>query len=468
MENTNNTRRSFLRRASLASLGATTIPVLGAGIAGCETPVAESTTTTETKHFATTVVRRNIADIPVDDPEIQVLKDAIKILKDRSEKSPLDPMGWTAHGMLHATFCATSIYSNQVHYNWYVWPWHRLYLWAMEQKLQKAVNEPKLALHYWDWTKSNFIPGHYWGDESNPLYNVTRLVSQTDEIPKDFINVGAAFRAAHYKTFGGYPAIKKRGESQLDGIAEQSFHNNIHNWIGGQMATFAESGFDPIFYAHHGNCDRIWDAWRAYSPDNILPDNEEWLEKRLFATDGNGRPVDFKIKELLDSEALGYRFADLDLNPTFCNPYVEADKPVRKASKQDCIAPLNLATSSTDAIYKEFVGKERTHVILHFERAQLPYQPYCARVFFEYDKNGAKQSTYTGTFTILPILDLDSVLLQNGVHLQIEIEKEIADAIEQKKGIQVIFQPVPLPNRSIPDEILKLENISLETNYEYE
>lgn len=468
MENTNNTRRSFLRRASLASLGATTLPVLGAGLAGCETPAAESSTTAEAKHFTTTVVRRNIADIPVDDPEIQVLKDAIKILKDRSEKSPLDPMGWTAHGMLHATFCATSIYSNQVHYNWYVWPWHRLYLWAMEQKLQKAVNEPKLALHYWDWTKSNFIPEHYWGDESNPLYNVTRLVSQTDEIPKDFINVGAAFRAAHYKTFGGYPAIKKRGESQLDGIAEQSFHNNIHNWIGGQMATFAESGFDPIFYAHHGNCDRIWDAWRAYSPDNALPDSEEWLEKRLFATDGNGRPVDFKIKELLDSEALGYRFVDLDLNPTFCNPYVEADKPVRKASKQDCIAPLNLATSSTDAIYKEFIGKERTHVILHFERAQLPYQPYCARVFFEYDKDGAKQSKYTGTFTILPILDLDSVLLQNGVHLQIEIEKEIADAIEQKKDIQVIFQPVPLPNRNIPNEILKLENISLVTNYEYE
>ena len=112
------------------------------------------------------------------------------------------------------------------------------------------------------------------------------------------------------------------------------------------------------------------------------------------------------------------------------------------------------------------MDKERTHVILHFERAQLPYQPYCARVFFEYDKEGVQQSKYTGTFTILPILDLDSVLLQNGVHLQIEIEKEIADAIDAKKDIQVIFQPVPLPNRNIPDEILKLENISLVTHYE--
>lgn len=190
------------------------------------------------------------------------------------------------------------------------------------------------------------------------------------------------------------------------------------------------------------------------------------VRKRLYATDGNGRPVDFKIKDLLDSETLGYRFEDLDLNPNYCNPFLEVDKPTRVVSQKDCIAPLNLKTSNTDAIYKEFINKERTHVILHFERAQLPYQPYCARVFFEYDKDGTKQSKYTGTFTILPILDLDSVLLQNGVHLQIEIEKEIAEAIDQKKNIQVIFQPVPLPNRSIPNEILKLENISLVTNYE--
>ena len=80
--------------------------------------------------------------------------------------------------------------------------------------------------------------------------------------------------------------------------------------------------------------------------------------------------------------------------------------------------------------------------------------------------DGQRKSSYSGTFTILPILGLDTFFLQNGVHLQIEIEKEIADAIDAKKDIQVVFQPVPLPNRNIPDEILKLENISLVTHYE--
>ncbi|MEM6830429.1 MAG: tyrosinase family protein, partial [Bacteroidota bacterium] len=318
MNETKDTRRQFLKKSGLSTLGLTGLAILPPSCAEPASTEKNKVTVSDLNPGGGIVTRKNIADIPVDDPEIKLFKDAIAILKKRSEVSPLDPMGWQAHCMLHATFCATSIYANQVHYNWYVWPWHRLYLWSMEQKLQKAVNEPKLALHYWDWTKKNTIPAHYWGDESNPLFNITRLVSATDEIPKDFINVGAGFRAKHYKTFGGYPAIKKRGEAQLDGLAEQSFHNNIHNWIGGQMATFTESGFDPIFYAHHGNCDRIWDAWRNYHPENTLPDEEEWLEKRLFATDGNGRPVDFKINEMLDSEQLGYRFADLDLNPNFC------------------------------------------------------------------------------------------------------------------------------------------------------
>lgn len=459
-----NSRRDFFKKAGVSTMSLGMLPLISSCVNSSETKETSSNDSpTVSTGSGSLVVRKNIAEIPVDDPEIKLFKDAVRILKERSKVSPLDPSGWQAHGMLHATFCATSIYANQVHYNWYVWPWHRLYLWSMEQKLQKAVGEPKLALHYWDWSKANVIPEHYWGDESNPLFDVTRLVSKEDIIPTDFINIGAALRTPHYQTFGGYPAIKKRGEPQLDGLAEQSFHNNIHNWIGGQMATFTESGFDPIFYGHHGNCDRIWDAWRAYDTKNQVPNDEEWLEKSLYATDGNGKPVEFKIKELLNTKDLGYKFHNLDFNQTVCEPYTQDNVPKRTSSNSDFVAPINLKTSQTTKINEAFKGQQRTHIIIHFERAQLPYQPYCARVFFEWEEN----SVYTGTFTILPILDLDSVLLQNGVHLQVEVEKKVADAIDAKKNVQIVFQPVPLPNRDIPEGILKLENISILKDYDY-
>jgi hypothetical protein len=462
MAQTKNSRRNFLKITGLTAIGASSLSM--SSLVGC-TP-EKNETTQGSKASSNLVTRKNIADIPANDPEIQLFRDAVKILKERSKKSPLDPMGWNAHGALHTTFCASSIYSNQVHYNWFVWPWHRAYLWSLEQKLQKAVGEPQLALHYWDWTKKNFIPEHYFGGAENPLYNHTREVGPNDEIPKDFMNVGAAFRTSDYKTFGGYPSIKKFGEPQLDGMAEQSFHNNIHNWIGGQMATFSESGYDPIFYAHHGNCDRIWEAWKNYDPAHKYPTDEEWLEKKLYVTDGNGTPVEFKIKELLDTEALGYRFHDLDINRTFINPLDEAEQPKREKSDRDTTADINYKTSEADQIYKQLFDHERVNAILHFDRVQIPYHAYCARVYFTYQKDGKTINKYTNTFTILPILDLDSLLLTQGVHLQIEVERELAEVIKNKQKVEVTLQPVPLPNRNIPPQHLTLENISLRLPHE--
>ena len=457
-----NTEKNYpSRRTFLTALG------MGAGALalGCVPTPRPSSPAAAAPRYAGMAIRKNIADLAVDDPEVRLIKDGLSILKKRSEISPLDPRGWQGHSIMHATFCATSMYSNQVHYCWYVWPWHRAYLWSLEQKLQQAVGEPTLALHYWDWTKNRKIPAHYWGGEDNPLFNITRQVTAEDEIPADFINVGAAFRASEYKTFGGYPAIKEPGEEQRDGIAEQSFHNNIHNWIGGQMATFTESGFDPIFYGHHGNCDRIWAAWRGYTPANTLPEEEEWLDKRIFVSDGNGRPVDFRIRDLLETEALGYRFTDVDLNQKFCNPLMEYDKPPRNRSAQDCVAAVAADRRQSGRIFREFTNKERTHVVVTFDRAQLPYQPYCARIYFEYAAGGEPRSKYVGTFTILPIVDIDTVLLQKGVHLQIEIEREIAEALRDEQAVRVVFQPVPLPNRDIPPGKLELENVSILLDY---
>jgi hypothetical protein len=461
MSNSNN-RRDFLKKSAVLFAGISTTNLgLASLTTSCKNEKKSNSSPTHSRKLA---IRKNIADLELNDPEFKLFKDAVSILKKRSKIMPLDPMGWDAHGVLHSVFCASSIYTNQVHYSWFVWPWHRLYLWSMEQKLQQAVGEPKLALPYWDWTKNNFIPEHYWGGESNPLYNPTREVGAGDKIPEDFINVGAAFRASKYATFGGYPTIKKKGESQRDGIAEQTFHNNIHNWIGGQMATFSESGYDPVFYAHHGNCDRIWEAWKQYHPGNLYPADEEWLNKKMYSTDGNGRPIEFKVRELLNTQQLGYTFADLDFNPAFSNPLEESMQPQRKKSEGDRIAPLKIDTVSTSAIFYEDNRNDRAHIMLHFDRAELPYHPYCARLFFEYTLNGVEKSSYSGTFTILPILDMDSFILQNGVTLQVEVIAEVIQAIQNKSSIQVVFQPVPLPNRSIPDKPLRLSEIRLETN----
>lgn len=461
----NQSRRNFLRNLTVGASG-----LAGGGAllaftnkSSDSSPVIPVTTNNPIE-YAGTVVRRNIADLQADDPSVKLLKDAVGILKKRSQVSPLERTGWDAHGALHSTFCATNYYPNQVHYNWFVWPWHRLYLWSMEKKLQKAVGEPKLALHYWDWTKSRRIPEHFWG-KRNPLYNNTRLVLPSDEVPMDFINVGAALRAPKFQTFGGHPHVTEEGQPQIDGIAEHSFHNNIHNWIGGDMASFVASGYDPIFYAHHGNCDRIWAAWQAYSEHHKNPTQEEWLEKKLYTTDVDGKPMVVTIREVLDTDELGYKFEDLDLNPTFCNPYTDEMCPVKGQQSPDMQAEIKISSDERGKILQSMDNRERNHVMIHFERIQLPYMPYCGRLFFDFKVgkgfNEPQVSKYIGTFTMLPIVAPDSALLEREVYLQLEVDGIVADAVRNEVPINITMEPVPLRGRDIPEVKLKLKDVKL-------
>ncbi|HZH96073.1 MAG TPA: tyrosinase family protein [Flavisolibacter sp.] len=443
-------RRTFLKTGSLG-FGC----VLGAGgIHAFTEPVIPSS-----PQASNLAIRRNIAALDLKDPSVKILRDAVGILKKRS---PLDPTGWLAHVANHATFCATNEYVNQVHYNWFLLPWHRGYLYTLEKKLREAVREPHLALHYWDWTKHPFIPAHYWGKD-NPLYNGSRMVSPADIIPYDFINVGAALRTTNFNIFGGYPHVKSAEEQQRDGIAEQTFHNNLHNWIGGDMAGFTNSGNDMIFTGHHGNLDRVWNAWLSYHPENQNPRSNEWLEHTFYFTDEKGKPLNLKVKDLLNTRDLGYDFDNLDFNPVYCNPFSPDMCPQAaedKTSNTIIIRPSEIQRS----ILRESTAKT-SRASLSFDRMELPYQPYCARLFFEFqagEMTGAPLITqYISTFTALPIGKPYTGLLQRDVCLQLEINNTAAKLIAGAKEINVRLVPVQLSGRTVPAIDLQLKSAVL-------
>ncbi|KAJ5253116.1 hypothetical protein N7489_003526 [Penicillium chrysogenum] len=56
-------------------------------------------------------------------------------------------------------------------------------------------------------------------------------------------------------------------------------HNNIHGWTGaaGHMGNVPVASFDPLFFLHHCNIDRLFAIWQALNPDkwmdNIPADN---------------------------------------------------------------------------------------------------------------------------------------------------------------------------------------------------
>ncbi|KAJ6105130.1 hypothetical protein N7523_010204 [Penicillium sp. IBT 18751x] len=81
-----------------------------------------------------------------------------------------------------------------------------------------------------------------------------------------------------YTTFASTnPASKD--QSVDEDLNIEYIHNNIHGWTGaeGHMGNVPVASFDPLFFLHHCNIDRIFAIWQALNPDkwliNIPSDN---------------------------------------------------------------------------------------------------------------------------------------------------------------------------------------------------
>ncbi|KAA1471771.1 photo-regulated tyrosinase [Dentipellis sp. KUC8613] len=59
------------------------------------------------------------------------------------------------------------------------------------------------------------------------------------------------------------------GDSGSSSNSLEAIHNSIHNLVGGMghMGWPEVAGFDPIFYLHHANVDRMLSLWAALNPD---------------------------------------------------------------------------------------------------------------------------------------------------------------------------------------------------------
>jgi len=43
----------------------------------------------------------------------------------------------------------------------------------------------------------------------------------------------------------------------------ESYHDDVHVWVGGDMVDITTAGYDPVFYAHHCMIDRVWYLWQV-------------------------------------------------------------------------------------------------------------------------------------------------------------------------------------------------------------
>ncbi len=178
--------------------------------------------------------------------------------------------------------------------------WHRFFLFRFELDLQSKV--PGVMLPYWDWTDPASIMTDTFLGPNGTVSNEVRSGYFAADAPGTGTNptpapawwpAGLTGWRLH-SAFGSQSGPLKRGLSAVSGLpsatdlnqtlskttypdfqnalesgaglsSSQQMHNGMHGWIGGpgQMSYPSVSPFDPFFYLHHCNIDRLWAMWQA-------------------------------------------------------------------------------------------------------------------------------------------------------------------------------------------------------------
>lgn len=150
-------------------------------------------------------------------------------------------------------------------------PWHRVFLFTFEQQLRLRHG---VSIPYWDWATDQQIPD--W------LQNYTPTVTGADHNPITVFRTEGADVPFGLPTTADVTANLNDGDfGTFENHLEDDLHGTVHNWVGGPMADLTTAPADPLFWLHHANVDRIWEAWRRNNPG---------LNPRLRGTDATLDP----------------------------------------------------------------------------------------------------------------------------------------------------------------------------------
>ncbi|GAB7188353.1 hypothetical protein ATKI12_8184 [Kitasatospora sp. Ki12] len=211
-------------------------------------------------------------------------------------------------------------------------PWHRVMLALLETRIQQVLGKPDFALPYWDWaadgdlgspTTATVFTADYLGGDGDPVHTgpfahrpadptsfTVRIESDLNGMPVQTVPPRGLRRSfardwptlpttdevktvlAHKPPAAGTDPADRYDTTAFDS-SSQGFrnllegwiprdlarpvhaHNQVHVWIGGDMAP-GTSPNDPVFFLHHCNVDRIWEGWmtrygRVYAPGMSAP-----------------------------------------------------------------------------------------------------------------------------------------------------------------------------------------------------
>ncbi|XP_073004355.1 polyphenol oxidase, chloroplastic-like [Typha latifolia] len=333
-----------------------------------------------------------------------------------------DPRNFTQQANVHCAYC-DGAYDQvgfpdlelQIHNSWLFFPWHRFYLYFNERILGKLIGDDSFALPFWNWDAPDGmqLPSIY-ADPSSPLYDKLRDAKHQPPylIDLDFNGQDPTFSkeeqidhnlkimyrqvVSNGKTTELFMGSPYRAGDQPDpgqGSLESVPHGPVHIWTGDRnqpnredMGTFYSAGRDPIFFAHHGNVDRMWYLWKNKVGGRRRRDFEDkdWLNTSFLFYDENAQLVRVKVRDCLDTEAMRYTYQDVDIpwlstKPTPQRAMLKTKKKaslLQQKAKAEATFPLTLTKPASATVARPRVArrgeeKEAEEEVLVVEGIQL-------------------------------------------------------------------------------------------------
>ncbi|XP_066350437.1 polyphenol oxidase I, chloroplastic-like [Miscanthus floridulus] len=278
-----------------------------------------------------------------------------------------DPRSFAHQWRVHCAYCDGAFdqvgfpdLEIQIHNCWLFFPWHRFYLYFHERILGKLIGDDKFALPFWNWdTPGGMSLPAIYANKSSPLYDERRDPAHQPPFTLDLDydgteptiprpqqidhNLMIMYRqmisgAKKKELFFGLPYHQGDQPDPGAGSVELIPHNTVHFWSGDprqpngeDMANFYSAARDPLFFAHHGNIDRLWSVWNGLHPGNTNFTDPDWLDASFLFYDEEARLVRVRVRDCLDTAALGYTYQDVALPWLNAKPTTEAGSPAPAA-----------------------------------------------------------------------------------------------------------------------------------------
>jgi len=280
--------------------------------------------------------------------DVEALEKALKIMK---AKDCSDPLSWYYQGAIH--WIPDTINNNKLceSYHTYLdkkeaWDncthspsgkeklhflvWHRLYIYHFEKIVRRLSGHKDFALPYWGYTNSNpkdkFLHPRF-RDKKSSLYEACRFDSLNNGLPlsgeiERGIDISKLMEYTSYDLF-----CKNINNAPHGAIHDYIGHGNdpdgkrydnpITNTIteDGLMGWVPTAGFDPIFWMHHSNIDRIWQQWTNSRNGKMVTIEElKSIPWDYVFFDENGKKVVYSMEDALEIiYTMDYDFDDTPL-----------------------------------------------------------------------------------------------------------------------------------------------------------